>query len=95
MHGCEDSRTGPGFAYGFDRARFKIPAPLDRKEYRIEWIPFREDDLSALRDATGIIVPSGIFEEIRRSSDYMGVQIRVFTNSETLLAFERQGSKHR
>jgi len=57
------------FAYGFDAAGFAIPSePIEGDNYTIRFLAYTTEQ--SLAEADGVIVPSGIFEQIKTSRSY-------------------------
>ncbi len=78
------------FAYGFDAADFTPPGePITLTNIgRVEFIPF--DDGTSLDTADGVIIPQGIFEELKRNPRYSVPWYDVGVNEPLLLDRERQ-----
>src|SRR5439155_21484828 len=57
-------------AYGFDQVGLRIPSPVERPEYRIEFVQYGSSELGT--NAGGIIFPTGIFEHVEYHNTPLG-----------------------
>jgi len=59
------------YAYGFDKCRFMLPSsPHETNEFVVKFFAYESD--CSFEEADGLIIPSGIFEEIYWENDYLG-----------------------
>lgn len=59
------------YAYGFDKCRFTLPSsPHETNECVVKFFAYESD--CSFEEADGLIIPSGIFEEIYWENDYLG-----------------------
>jgi len=73
------------YAYGFDKAGFTIPSEtIEGKNHIIRFLGYAAEE--SLEPADGIIMPSGIFEELHSDRDYMQYSHRSVTYDHDHLA---------
>ncbi|PYP34806.1 MAG: hypothetical protein DMD48_15245 [Gemmatimonadetes bacterium] len=75
-------------AYGFDQVGLRIPSPVERPEYRIEFVQYGSSELGT--NAGGIIFPTGIFEHVEyHNTPLGGRRAKVSCDRPILLGVER------
>jgi hypothetical protein len=76
-------------AYGFDKVGFSIPSdPIEADDYVIRFLGYTAEQ--SLAEADGVIVPSGIFEQIKARTNYGGHHRWVECDKDHLAKREKQ-----
>src|SRR5438093_12987853 len=65
-------------AYGFDQVGLRIPSPVERPEYRIEFVQYGSSELGT--NAGGIIFPTGFFEHVEYHKTLLDSRRSLYTS---------------
>jgi len=78
------------YVYGFDRIGFDIKKPVEKslRQFNIHFILFKDDQ--PFDSADGVIIPQGIFEDLKPYSTYLGISYNVRVYKDLLLYRERE-----